>query len=83
MGSLKKPSPPDRAASARDVADRALPVFSATGRIPFAENAGASPTGAGAVQAMGGGSRLKDEMDVDSDGRKFENVWEVPETPDK
>jgi histone deacetylase HOS3 len=77
VNSLEKPSPPDRAASARDVADRPLPVFSATGRIPFAGDGGVTAVGstaAGAAQVVGGGSRLRDEIDVD--GRE---VLETPE----
>lgn len=85
VGSLKKPSPPDRAASARDVAgsERPLPVFSATGRIPFAESAKVEEADAGAAQALGGGRRLRDEIDLDGDAGRIGGGWEVPETPEK
>jgi len=87
-GSLQKQSPREKDASAREVVDRQLPVFSATGRIPFASS-GPADAGAGAVQAGGGESRLKDEMDMDVDGDGYGGVkkngsgWEVPETPEK
>jgi histone deacetylase HOS3 len=69
-GSVQKSSP--------DVAERQqLPVFSATGRIPFASS-GPADAGAAVPQVVGGGSRLKDEMDVGGD-----LGWEVPETPEK
>ena len=56
--------------------DRALPNFSATGRIPFASS---SPAGAGAAQGVGGGEgRFGGEMDVDGG-----EGWEVPETPEQ
>ena len=68
------------------MADRQLPVFSATGRIPFASS---GPADVGAAQAapqvVGGGSRLKDEMEMDGDGDvgMGGSGWEVPETPGK
>lgn len=69
-GSVQKQSP--------DGAERQqLPVFSATGRIPFASSSPAD-VGAAASQVVGGGSRLKDEMDVDGG-----QGWEMPETPEK
>lgn len=79
-GASYQPSPVGSAQkSGPDVADRQLPVFSATGRIPFASS-GPADAGAAAPQVVGGGSRLKSEMDVDGD---VENGWEVPETPEK
>jgi hypothetical protein len=68
VNSLEKPSPPDRAASARDVADRPLPVFSATGRIPFAGDGGVTAVGstaAGAAQVVGGGSSVRGLLSTD------------------
>lgn len=90
-GSLQKPSPPDHTVSARDGMDRQLPVFSATGRIPFASSSPATDvgaaSGAAAPQVVGGGSRLKSEMEMDEDGDVgmggSENGWEVPETSEK
>jgi histone deacetylase HOS3 len=76
-GSAQKSSPHERDSSARENGERQLPVFSATGRIPFASS-GPADAGAAAPQVVGGGSRLKDEMDVDG-----VQGWEVPETPEK
>jgi hypothetical protein len=75
-GSVQKSSP--------DGADRQLPVFSATGRIPFASS-GPADAGAAQPQVVGGGSRLKSEMEMDVDGDvgKSGGAWEVPETPEK
>ena len=59
-----------------------MPVFSATGRIPFARSGPA----AGAAQVVGGGSRLKGQMERDGDGdvgMGGGGGWEVPETPEK
>ena len=77
LGGLQKQSP--------DGVERQLPVFSATGRIPFASSGPADTgAGAGAVQSE---SRLKDEMEMD--GNDYSGVgrggngWEVPETPEK
>lgn len=83
-GSLQKQSPREKDASAREVVDRQLPVFSATGRIPFASS---SPANAGAAQVGGGESRLKSEMEMDGDGYgdigRGGSGWELPETPEK
>ena len=83
-GSLQKQSPHERDASAKDGVDRQLPVFSATGRIPFASS---SPANAGAAQVGGGESRLKSEMEMDGDGYgdigRGGSGWELPETPEK
>jgi histone deacetylase HOS3 len=77
----KNRSPMDRVASA---IDRQLPIFSATGKIPFAESVGAgSRSGIGAEEPNGTGSSLKDEMDVDGGAVRREGGWEVPETPEK
>lgn len=78
--SVQKQSPPERNAT-----DRQLPVFSATGRIPFASSSPAADAGAAAPQVAGGGSRLKDEMEMDGDGDvgMGGDGWEVPETPEK
>jgi hypothetical protein len=71
----------DRATSA---VDRQLPVFSATGRIPFAESPGAANgSGVGAEARNGAGNSLEDEMDVDGGALRREGGWEVPETPEK
>jgi hypothetical protein len=71
----------NRAASA---VDRQLPVFSATGRIPFAESAGAgNGSSVSAEERNGDGSSLKDEMDVDGGAVERDGGWEVPETPEK
>ena len=77
---MQKQSPPESNAT-----DRQLPVFSATGRIPFASSSPAAETGAAAQQVVGGGSRLKDEMEMDGDGDvgMGGGGWEVPETPEK
>jgi len=77
-GSVQKQSPTERNAT-----DRQLPVFSATGRIPFASSSPAAD--AGAAQVVAGGSRLKDEMEMDGDGDvgMGGGEWEVPETPEK
>jgi histone deacetylase HOS3 len=79
-GSVQKQSPPESNAT-----DRQLPVFSATGRIPFASSSPAAETGAAAQQVVGGGSRLKDEMEMDGDGDvgMGGGGWEVPESPEK
>jgi histone deacetylase HOS3 len=78
VGSLQNQSP--------DGAERQLPVFSATGRIPFAST-GPVDASAGAVQGGSWGSRLKDEMEMDGDGYGDVGTggsgWEVPETPEK
>lgn len=83
VGGLHKHSPHERDASARDGVDRQLPIFSATSRIPFASN-GPADAGAGAVQ---GGSRLKEEMEMDGNGYsgvwRGGSGWEVPETAEK
>jgi histone deacetylase HOS3 len=77
----KNRSPMDRATSA---VDRQLPVFSATGRIPFAESPGATDgSGVGAEARNGVGNSLEDEMDVDGGALRREGGWEVPETPEK
>ena len=77
---MQKQSPPESNAT-----DRQLPVFSATGRIPFASSNPAADAGAAAPQGVGGGSRLKDEMEMDGDGDvgMGGSGWEVPETPEK
>ena len=64
-----------------------MPVFSATGRIPFASSGPADVgAAAGAAQVVGEGSRLKSEMEMDGDvdvGMGGGGGWEVPETPEK
>lgn len=76
---LNKPSPPDRAASARDTNDRPLPVFSATGPIPFAQPTEAKNMDQGALatavheQSYGDANAVAGSADV----------WEVPEVPKK
>jgi histone deacetylase HOS3 len=80
-GAVKNRSPIDLPASAFD---RQLPVFSATGKIPFAESIGAGiGNSVGADQMHDAGSSLKDEMDVDGGAASREGGREVPETPEK
>lgn len=75
---LNKPSPPDRAASAHDANDRPLPVFSATGPIPFAQ-----PTEAKATQdAPATAVHTHTSGDANAVAGSAD-TWEVPETPEK
>lgn len=79
--SFGKPSPPDPAASTRDVAaERSLPVFSSTGVIPFAPPASA---GAADVSAGDGRSQLQDVMSVDDNTTAGAYGWGVPDSQEQ
>jgi histone deacetylase HOS3 len=80
-GAAKNRSPIDIPATAFD---RQLPVFSATGKIPFAESIGAGiGSSVDAEESHNAGISLNDEMDVDGGAVKRDGGWEVPETPEK
>jgi histone deacetylase HOS3 len=86
----KDPSPSHHTSDVKHVssAERKLPIFSSTCKIPFAvaEPAmEAKETSAGAVNKAGS-SQLQGEMGVDFDsgkGKVKRDVWEAPETPER